>query len=165
MTAPSFLKWLLEDSTLPQLDTSTRSTFPHTRKRHRDVGSVKVIDFKHGVDQRDGEVRVDSRTRSNNGNVHIQSITLTNVEFDEHGEMEPVILINHNAKVFCDCMDFRFRFAYYNHKDRSLVGNPPPAYQRVPGSNRPPANPRETPGMCKHLMQVVNKMRSEDLVH
>lgn len=176
--ALTFKEWLFETSTLPQLDAKTRQAFPTTSKRHNDVGSVVTLpktSFTPNVPKQ--ELTVDSRTRSaRNGNTHVQRVILYGVNYAQPNtpnttqlpgqevSVERIPLTKDNARVFCDCMDFRFRFAHYNHKDDSLAGNPPPPYQRVPGSNRPEANPSHLPGMCKHLMRIVRFLKYKRIV-
>jgi hypothetical protein len=62
----------------------------------------------------------------------------------------------------CNCGDFYWRFNYYNHLDRSLYGRKRRAYEAVGG--RPPANPTESPGMCKHLMKTVRALRESGVI-
>jgi len=65
-----------------------------------------------------------------------------------------------DVKVRCTCKDFRWRFAYYNSGDNSLYGDPPDAY--VSQTNRPPANPSKTPGVCKHLIKLKKELEKEE---
>lgn len=65
-----------------------------------------------------------------------------------------------DVKVRCTCKDFRWRFAYYNSGDDSLYGNPPPPY--ISQTDRPPANPSNTPGVCKHLMKLKKELEKEE---
>jgi hypothetical protein len=172
----TFKEFLAEISTIPQLDMKARQAFPHTKKRHNDVGSViPQPDMTMTPNVPKNELTIDSRTRSSNtGDMHIQRVILYKVNFVQPGQgtqlpnseaaIEPVQLNSETSRVACDCMDFRFRFANNNAKDNSLAGNPPPAYHRVPGSNRPPANPSNLPGMCKHLMAVVQNLKRQKIV-
>ena len=169
----TFKQWLAEESTIPQLDMKARQAFPNTKKRQNDVGSVRVMpDVFYHPNTNTQELTIDTRTMRNSGNVHNQRIMLYHVNFVNQGSplgdtgarVEPVQLTKDSARVSCDCMDFRFRFADNNHQDDSLAGSPPPAYQRVPGSNRPEANPSHLPGMCKHLMRVVQDLRAKRIV-
>ena len=57
-------------------------------------------------------------------------------------------LENTDVLVRCNCLDFSFRFNYYNHLDKSLHG---PKRKKYESHGGPPANPLEMPGMCKHL--------------
>lgn len=65
-----------------------------------------------------------------------------------------------DVQVSCDCEDFRWRFSTYNYKDGSLFGNPPPNY--VSKTNRPPANPHNSPGVCKHLIKLKKELEREE---
>lgn len=173
----TFKEWLFEKSTIPQLDAKARQAFPHTKKRHNDVNSVNVMPgtfFAPNVPK--NELTVDTRTKSRSGNVHTTRIIFYRVNYAQPGTpnttqlpdmdvaVEPIKLNAETARVACDCMDFRFRFANHNHRDDSLAGEPPPAYQPVPGSNRGPANPAALPGLCKHLMAVVRDLRAKRIV-
>jgi hypothetical protein len=172
----TFKQFLAEISTIPQLDMKARQAFPHTKKRQNDVGSVVPqpnMAFTPNVPK--NELTIDTRTRSSNtGDMHNQRVILYKVNFTQPGQgtqlpnldaaIEPVQLNSETSRVACDCMDFRFRFANNNAKDDSLAGNPPPAYQRVPGSNRPEANPSHLPGMCKHLMRIIQQLKQQKIV-
>lgn len=169
----TFKQWLEETSTLPQLDAKARQAFPTSRKRHNDV--VSVITLPNTVyipDVPKQELTINSRTRSaRTGHVHVQRVILYNVNYAQlntpntvqvPGQQIAVTripLTKDTARVNCDCMDFRFRFANNNHNDDSLAGNPPPPYHRVPGSTRPEANPSHLPGMCKHLMRIIRHLK------
>jgi hypothetical protein len=71
---------------------------------------------------------------------------------------EKLSLENTEVLVRCNCPDFRWRFSYYDHVDHSLFGRKPPKYKKVEGSNRPPANPLELPGMCKHIIKTIEAL-------
>ncbi len=60
----------------------------------------------------------------------------------------------------CNCNDFYWRFNYYNHLDRSLYGTKRSKYESQGG---PPANPTESPGMCKHLMKTAQILRESGI--
>jgi len=63
----------------------------------------------------------------------------------------------------CNCPDFKWRFSYYNHLDKSLYGTKPRKYIASEGSNRPPANPFEMPGMCKHLIKLSHALQQANV--
>lgn len=173
----TFKQWLVEASTIPQLDAKARQAFPNTRKRQNDVGSVTVLPgIVYAPNVPKNELTIDTRTRSRSGNAHTQRIILYRVQFGQNGEpnlvplpdqevgVQPIKLTAETSRVACSCMDFRFRFAPHNHQDDSLAGDPPPQYQKVPGSNRPEANPSNLPGICKHLMRVVQHLKQQRIV-
>ncbi len=69
---------------------------------------------------------------------------------------------NHDVKVSCTCLDFFYRFASWNHSDGSLFGKPPPPYQKK--TDKPSVNPDGTPGLCKHLIALTDKLRQDGLL-
>lgn len=62
----------------------------------------------------------------------------------------------------CGCQDFRFRFEYPLSLIKSLIG-PVRKYTRKT-TTRPPVNPDNVPGYCKHLYWFVRKLMSDGLV-
>jgi len=77
--------------------------------------------------------------------------------------LERLSIEDTDVLVRCSCGDFRWRFSYYNHLDKSLQGPKAKKYTPVPGSNRPPANPMEAAGLCKHIMKL-GKVLSESTI-
>lgn len=75
--------------------------------------------------------------------------------------IRPIYMSRVNVKVSCSCLDFHYRFAVWDHKAKALVGNPPPPY--VKKTDRPPVNPNKTPGVCKHLMALFDKLKKEHI--
>lgn len=71
-----------------------------------------------------------------------------------------ISLENTDVSVRCNCNDFRWRFSYYNHLDKSLYGSKPKKYESKGG---PPANPMEYEGMCKHLMKTMKALKEADI--
>lgn len=60
--------------------------------------------------------------------------------------------------VRCSCPDFRFSFMWEDYAEKSLQGRRI-SYQRKT-TTRPPRNPDGIPGVCKHLIAVINKLES-----
>lgn len=75
-----------------------------------------------------------------------------NAKFDKSNSVD--------VRVRCGCEDFRWRFAYYNSGDNSLYGDPPDPYVRK--TDRPPVNPSNTPGVCKHIMKLKKELEREE---
>jgi hypothetical protein len=69
----------------------------------------------------------------------------------------PLSLENTDVALRCGCKDFYWRFNYYNSLEKSLQGRVRSPYESVSG--RPPANPQEMPGMCKHLMKMIKVLQ------
>ena len=89
---------------------------------------------------------------------------VTPVEIDNNVFCEQASISTSPVKVRCDCHDFRWRFAHYDYKAGCLYGATPPIYKRKT-TTRPPANPKGLPGICKHILNVINIMKSEGVIH
>jgi len=63
----------------------------------------------------------------------------------------------------CSCGDFYWRFNYFDHLDRSLYGRKRAKYEakKVQWS----VNPSESPGLCKHLIKMMQVLKESGLVH
>jgi len=68
--------------------------------------------------------------------------------------IEPLILEDQDVLLRCACKDFFYRFNFYDYQDESLYGRKRTPYESQ--GIRPPANPLEMPGMCKHLIKLSN---------
>lgn len=170
------IQQLNELSSVPDLEDNIERGFPETRKRQHATGEVSVSGIQYTPYVGMKMLHVKSRS-SSNGHAYQQALQFNGVEFDSADTPEnatfpaadgseyhvkPLQLTNHNCKVRCNCLDFHFRFAAYNSQDKSLVGRPPPLYQRK--TNRPPVNPMQVPGMCKHLLKLVQELQSAGLI-
>ena len=80
----------------------------------------------------------------------------------ERYAVRPLYLRTHTVKVACSCLDFRWRFANYNANHGALDGDPPPPYVRK--TNRPPVNPQQVPGCCKHILKTVEALMHTGLL-
>lgn len=166
-----------EVSTVPDLEDNIAQAFPRTTKRQHATGEVDVnyVEFIPFVGVKYLHVR---STTLSNGHNYQQAIQFMRVQFDQQEtpdnvsimgndnvvyHVHPIKLNNHNVKVRCNCLDFHFRFANYNSTDKSLVGRPPPPYVRKT-TTRPSVNPEQVPGMCKHLLKVVEVLEQNGLV-
>lgn len=76
--------------------------------------------------------------------------------------MKQIDLTQSTVRVSCNCLDFRWRFAAYNAKDKSLIGSAGKSYQPI--SNRGPVNPQQVPGVCKHLISTVKALKHSGMV-
>lgn len=81
------------------------------------------------------------------------SVTVKGVDGSDYF-FEPLSYSQMDVKVRCGCLDFYYRFATWNNKKNSLFGDVPEPY--VKKTNRPPVNPKQESGMCKHLMKAVD---------
>jgi hypothetical protein len=72
-------------------------------------------------------------------------------------DFEKLSLENTDVLLRCNCPDFRYRFSWYNHLDKSLYGSTPKKYHSKGIGH--PANPMQLEGMCKHLMKTIKVLK------
>lgn len=172
------IQQLNEESTYDDLETNIVQSFPATRKRQHATNEVRIqrIDLIPYV----GTQMLHARAIStgSTGRQYQQAIQFLRVKFDPSKNdtnveftasdgktyyIQPINLTNHDVKVRCNCLDFYHRFAHYNHNDRSIVGRAPIPYRRKT-TTRPEVNPDHVPGMCKHLIKVVETLQGRGLI-
>ncbi len=66
--------------------------------------------------------------------------------------------IDSDVRVSCSCLDFYYRFAVFDDKNKALFGKAPPPY--IKKTNRPYVNPFKTPGVCKHTIALINRLKN-----
>jgi hypothetical protein len=159
---------VINEITLTQIKQNNTTGFPGTRKRQFVVNLTDAKNIKFTPYIPSGTLIISADTTSN-GNSYKTSIEFKNVEFDESlpvaikcadNQVHNIRTLDENrteVSVNCDCMDFRFRFADFHYQNKSLVGDPPPAY--IKKTNRPPVNPKKSLGGCKHVLSLVSKLR------
>lgn len=157
----------LLETTLPSLVAQTNLTFPTTTKRLNAPTDAKLSNVRFIPAGTKLVVKAAAAGISGHYDTVIQ---LNDVDFSDEGDvnfvsggktytMSSIDPDGVDVQVGCSCLDFRFRFAYYNHQDGSLFGVPPQPYTPVPGSTKPPANPRKTPGVCKHVLALFQHLQ------
>lgn len=166
-------KYLEEDS-LSRLYTSTVNNFDTLRDQ--DSGRVQVVRkiFVPAPNNNYLTIRAETRSSAKQYNTRI---AFTEVEYvDENtpnvvsleasdGQQYQIVPISYNngdAKVSCDCLDFYYRFAVWNHREDSLLGDAPPPYVKKTDSE--PVNPDRVPGLCKHLIALTTELRNENII-
>ena len=171
------LDLLPEESSYADLERNTVRGFPGTTKRQNATGTVQVVTmqlqpFGPTNDlQAAGKIR--NQTRTYDSKIMFmqveyededsnQNVTFKGVDGEEY-HIKQIPLNQTNCKVACSCMDFYWRFAMFNFDDDSLIGDKPPPYRRKT-ETRPPANPARVPGVCKHIIKLVDKLKTNRLV-
>ncbi len=163
---------LLEQS-LSDLSSSAKSAFPDTSKRHKSLNSVRVTHVTY--DRPDNDKLLVTATVEGETNKYTTSILFDSVQFVnpdttgsvDIGATQNIMPLSHNStdcKVMCECLDFYYTFAWYDFNKDSLYGKPQKPYEKVPGSNRPPRNPSNAPGICKHLMKVADHLQANGIL-
>lgn len=159
------LSYLLESS-LIDLHQSAVEAFPRTRMRQYATHPIVITNlrwtpflgmktlFVKGLAQHEGReynpIIVLKKVNYKGGEITITASDGQEYSFDK------LSLEQTDVVVRCNCPDFYWRFNYYNHKDKSLYGSKRGPYESQGGA---PANPRELPGMCKHLMKTVTVLK------
>lgn len=166
-----FSNWLNESS-LNDLYTSAVAAFPKTTLRQHAVDPIRItqlsivpfigmktIYFK-GLAQNEGReynpiilfktVRYDSNSAD--------AIRIVADDGSEH-VLDKLSPATNEVNVRCNCPDFYWRFNYYDHLDYSLYGKKRAKYE---GNYR--INPKEMPGMCKHLMSMTKALTESGIL-
>lgn len=166
-----FSGWLNESS-INDLYNSAVAAFPKTTLRQHAVDPIRItqlsiVPFKgmrtiyfKGLAQNEGReynpiilfrtVRYDS-----------QSPNAIRIAADDGLEyvldkLSPAV---NEVHVRCNCPDFYWRFNYYDHLNQSLYGRKRTKYE---GKYR--INPKEMPGMCKHLMSLSKALTESGIL-
>lgn len=163
------MKTLIESS-INQLYSSTLKAFPKTIKRQHAVDPVIVESLRwvpyRGVQTLfiSAEVRNEERHyktivifKEINYNQNDVYIKANDGKFYKFGKIS---LENTDVLLRCNCPDFNWRFNYYNHLDKSLFGTKRSKYE---GQTGVAANPKELPGMCKHIMATMRALKDAEL--
>lgn len=171
----------LNEITGAELQQRTNTFVPTTKnKRQYATGplSIKTMQLIPLQGQRDDgqlkvEVQVQSQEKTYDAVILFSDVIYeeqdqsTNISFTSTNNKEyhilPIQLTKHNVQVRCNCLDFYFRFAYWNASKKGFYGNPFKPYRRKT-QNYPSANPRKTPGVCKHLLKTIQELKSLGIV-
>jgi hypothetical protein len=164
-----FSQWLTE-STNDELYTSTVQAFPRTRYRQHATDPIKIVRLEWVPYLGVKTLFISSLAQNTNkGTEYRPMILFKGVKYGGPGNGMVEIVASDNKQyafeqlkhdatdvmVRCDCADFRWRFNYYDWVDASLYGNKRKKYE---GKGGPAANPRQMPGMCKHLIKLFSAL-------
>jgi len=163
----------IAESTLVSLYNSAVAAFPNTRFRQHATQPIKIvrIDWTPYLGLKTLFVK---GLAQNEGREYTSLILIKNVVYNSNPDVKLVAsdgllyefkkpsLTKNEVLIRCNCSDFRWRFSYYNHLDRSLFGRKPKKYESKGG---PPANPLQLEGMCKHLMKLVQALVDSGVIN
>lgn len=169
----SFQKWLiLQESNLQTLYKSTVQAFPSTTKRQHSIDPIQIVELTWTPFLGVKTLFIKGLAQSGeSGKEYIPMILFKGVNYhNSKNERDWVEITANDGKdyvferlgndnevlVRCNCLDFQWRFNYFDHKNNSLYGKVRKKYEANvrPGS----ANPLELPGMCKHLIKLVQSL-------
>ena len=171
-----FAKDLIIESTSNELYQSAVDAFPNTTKRQYATHPVRVSELTWtpflGVKTLfvRGHVQNESRTYSPmilfKGVQYTEGLSRGIVELhidqNERVFLERLSYENTDVLLRCNCKDFHWRFTHWNKVDQSLYGRDRKKYEAKyhPGS----ANPTKSPGMCKHLMKMMQVLGESGII-
>lgn len=153
------------ESSAQDLYRSAVQAFPNTRKRQHATDPIVIKELRWTPFVGTKTLFIKSLAQSENKeygpsilfkgvNYNLDEVKITASDGIDY-KFGKLSLENTDVLLRCPCLDFHWRFNYYNHLDRSLYGNKRKKYESHGG---PPANPLELPGMCKHLMKTMKAL-------
>ena len=166
-----FSGWLNESS-LNDLYNSAVAAFPKTTLRQHAVDPIRIVDLSI-IPYKGMKTIYFKGLAQNEGREYNPVILFKAVSYDSQspnsirivaddgfeyvlGKLSPAA---NEVAVRCNCPDFYWRFNYYDHLDQSLYGRKRTEYV---GSYR--INPKEMPGMCKHLMSLTRALTDSGIL-
>lgn len=143
------------ESSVKELYDSAVLAFPNTKMRQHAVDPIEIsnISTTPFIGMKTLFVKALAR---NEDRQYKPMFLFKNVDY-ENGPS----LTENDVLVRCDCLDHRWRFAYFNHVNKSLYGKLPKKYESNGG---PPANPQQLPGLCKHLMATASYLKNQNFL-
>lgn len=165
----------LTEITMPTIKQNNVTGFPNTKKRQNVSHLVNVLHLKFEPYVPSNKLIVIAKTVSN-GHQYESAIEFDNVNYRDDGpakfkgtdneehRLDRLTLNSVDVNINCTCADFKYRFAQQHFQNKSLVGEPPEQYVKVPGSNRPPVNPDNVLGACKHILALENTLKRQGVV-
>lgn len=137
---------------------------------------IRVTNYQIIPSVSENSILIKARIVGEESNYHVQ-IRFTNTKFSDEPQpgfvqikaidgtdyyVRQFTSAQTQAKVKCSCLDFYYRFSVWNHGKKALEGDPPPPYNKR--TDRAPVNPNKTPGACKHIIKMMNFLKSEGIV-
>lgn len=171
------LQALEEEVSYTDLEQNTKRFVPPSEKRQHATGPVQISKMQFVPYTGSNTLLVKADVNSNGHHYTSMMMFEGDVEFHEQDQpnnvtfraadnqqysITPISLQDHNVKVRCDCLDFRWRFSIWNAEKEGLYGDPPGLYMKK--TDRPSVNPRRVPGLCKHLLKMAQELRRTKIV-
>lgn len=170
------LQQLIQEASYGTLDKNTRTKMPPTDRREHisNKQNVQNITLIPALPSKVLKIEAKIKGETNSYDIVIQfdNVVFEKIETTKNIEIKgidnkpyfikPIALAVNNAKVFCSCLDFKWRFSLWNLRNNSLYGQAPQNY--VKKSDRPPVNPLKVPGVCKHLIKTVETLQESGLI-
>ena len=169
------ISFIGEGLSIDQLIKSTEAGFPNTHRSTSTGMSVRNFSCVMNTNASTLDIKSDVKGSTD---VYTCSMRFSGVEFgdkpfDHSVEIsdpsssdsvfiEPIDPKEHHVRLKCNCKDFTWRFSRQNQKQDALDGDVLTGLTSK--GLRPPANPTNSPGMCKHLRFLFNHINGLNLV-
>ena len=163
------------ESSLNQLYQSAVDAFPNTTMRQHATNPIKITNL-HWVPYKGMKTLYIRGLAQNEGKEYSPNIVFKQVKYhldlgvniitlidnnDQKYFLEQLSMDDNDVLVRCNCPDFKFRFGYYNHLDKSLQGRKSKKYE---GQGLWESNPTHSPGLCKHIMKLMKVLDESGIV-
>lgn len=170
-----FRIWLTESSVAELYDSAVKA-FPATTMRQHATQPIKVTNIHWTPHPHFKTLYVRGLAQSE-GREYNPTVLFKKVKFHPHAQqslltiaasngqrhyIEQLSLEDTPVQLRCNCGDFHYRFRYYNFLDHSLFG--PKGKEYASSGLRGPINPTESPGMCKHVMKLMQALHQAQLI-
>ncbi len=167
----------MNESSLNKLYRSAVDAFPETQKRQYATDTVNVtrVEWIPYVGMRTLYLKGHVQNFADGGGEYDPIIVFKNVKYHKQNMSGLVEIISSDTQqqyfierlssnknevlLRCGCGDYFWRFNYYNSVDKSQYGK-----VRKPYFGEYRINPKEMPGMCKHLMKLGSSLKSAGIL-
>lgn len=166
----------LTEAKYGELERNTYTFVPKTKKRQHAKTGIQIKSVSYVPYSESGEFEVKSSCASS-GNTYNMTMMFKDVDYLDDGDsggvpittsgsdsvtISPLSVNKNDVKVRCDCLDFKWRFAYHNNKHSALYGDPPEPYTKK--TNRPPNNPFGVSAVCKHILVLYDYLSNLGII-
>lgn len=156
------------ESSLQDLYLSTLKAFPTTTKRQHAVDPIVVENIRWVPYKGVKTLFVKGKIR-NESNHYNTIILFKNIDYKKNEvniiasdnkkySFNKISLRNNDVLLRCNCNDFKWRFNYFDHLDKSLYGR-----NNKSNEHKDIANPKRLPGMCKHIMATIRTLKDANI--
>jgi hypothetical protein len=161
---------IITEVNLGDLKKDTKMFFGPEREKKAQRVQVSNIIYIPSIKNKILQVKAD--TTSEGKNIYKTFVVFNNIDIDLERSNENMVRfkapsgfyyyftpvdINDDVRVSCSCLDFYYRFAVFDDQHQALFGKRPPPY--IKKTDRPYVNPFKTPGVCKHTIALMNKLK------
>ncbi|RDJ35546.1 MAG: hypothetical protein DWQ19_12070 [Crenarchaeota archaeon] len=169
----NFSDWLeLNESSLNDILKSTINAFPNTSKRQYATNPIKIVKLNWSPFPGMNTLFVRAIAQ-NEGREYNPLILFKKVNYSKDGislvandgkkyDLKPMSSKENDILLRCNCGDFYWRGNYADHLDHSLYGKKRKKYKSL--GIGPPANPENTPMMCKHLIKLTKVLKEAGIL-